>query len=486
MTWLFESLERRLAQGGETHAIDAGIAGTISYARLRHLTGALAERLAGTGPVAILANRSAEAYLSVIACFRAGRSFVPLNPTFPLARLSKIAERSGAALCLFDPQYEELAEQIGLTSYPVMLSEDTTSNFQPDFPSQSDVVYQLFTSGSTGQPKGVPVRHGALCHYVAEIISAVGIKDEWRATQFFDLSFDLAMHDIFVTLATGGTIVPASSFDLMMPHRFVEKNQIDIWFSVPLLALAAARGQLAKPEEPRLRKALFCGEALPGEYVAKMQTLMRPGGDIWNLYGPTEATIAFTAHRCDERDCQKPVVPLGIPFGDNQIAALVNDTIMPLTQVNENEGELLLAGPQLFSGYEPTTESSPFVTGADGQFYYRTGDLVRMVEGDICYLGRIGSQVKIRGHRVELGEIEQACCSLEEVDAAVAVLAGDNANPVIMIAYQGRDGADFTHLSATLPEYMLPRECRRFELLPTNSNGKLDRNTIRQKLCANS
>ncbi|WP_120077086.1 amino acid adenylation domain-containing protein [Aurantiacibacter odishensis] len=476
---LWHTIEMRLADEGDRPAFAPEKADAIGYARLREITAAIAASVAGDGPVAIFANRSLEAYVAVLACFRFGRTFVPLNPSFPPERLKVILEQSGARECLFEAKHEKLVASLGCPARLIDLSIDSKNAIPPPV-DEEDLAYHLFTSGSTGAPKGVPVSHGSLSHYVENIIETVGIAKHQRATQFFDLSFDLAIHDIFVTLATGGTLVPASDMAQMMPHRFVAANDIDLWFSVPLLAVTASRGQAAMPAERRLKQALFCGEALPGAYAKAMRELLVPNGELWNLYGPTEATIAFTAHRLEEKDFDSNVVPLGRPFGSNRIAILAGDTTVAAE--DGAEGELLLGGPQVFDGYLPAIEKDPFVTDAAGERLYRTGDLVRCIDGELRFLGRLDNQVKIRGHRVELSEIETACLRVAGVEAAVAVLVGDGANQRILIAYQGDPKADFDELRTQLPSYMLPKEARRFPVLPTNSNGKIDRRAVGQLL----
>ena len=479
MTKLWQAIERRLDTEGDRGAFESAKGGSISYARLKELTAAIANALPGEGPVAVVANRSFEAYVAVLACYRFGRTFVPCNPTFPVERLKKIVARSGAVACLFDPAHAAIAEQLGVPPMAIDL-ETAGAEREAVAPDSEDIAYQLFTSGSTGEPKGVPIAHRSLSHYVENIVAAVGIEDHWRATQFFDLSFDLSMHDIFVTQMTGGTLVPASDMDLMMPHRYVATNAIDIWFSVPLLAIAAARGQAAMPAQARLKKAMFCGEALPGGYAQSMADLLVEGGELWNLYGPTEATIAFTAHRLDESDFAKGAVPLGEPFGDNRVALLADDQVVETGE--GREGEFLLGGPQVFAGYQPAIENDPFVCDADGMRFYRTGDLVRITDGNVDYIGRLDSQVKIRGHRVELGEIEAVCKRIGGVDAAAAIVTGDASNPIIQIAFQGDSNADFAPLPEMLPSYMVPKQFHHFAELPTNANGKIDRKAIKGML----
>ena len=478
-TALWSAIERRLASEGDRLAFDAEKTDGISYSRLRGLTAAVAEGFEGTGPVAILANRSFEAYVAVLACFRFGRVFVPLNPSFPAGRLQKIVAASGATECLYDERHAALAADLDVAKRRIDLGLPSVER-EPIEAVADTRAYHLFTSGSTGEPKGVPITHGSLSHYVTQIARLVGIPEHSRSTQFFDLSFDPSLHDIFVGLSTGGTVIPANDMAMLMPHRYVAANRIDIWFSVPLLAVLAARGQRSMPADTKLRMAMFAGEGLPGEYAAGIRQLMPEGGEVWNLYGPTEGTIIVTGRKLTEEDFEKPVVSIGRSFGENRLAVLADGAILPAE--GGSEGELLLGGPQIFEGYEPPVASDCFVYDAGGERFYRSGDLVRCENGTVEYLGRIDSQVKIRGLRVELGEIEAVCVKQDGVDAAAALVLGEGANAHIVVAYQGDPDADFSALGDSLPAYMVPKRTRHFDALPVNSSGKVDRKALKQLL----
>ena len=342
----------------------------------------------------------------------------------------------------------------------------------------SDIAYQMFTSGSTGEPKGVPITYDSLAKYVAGIRSMTGRDKGGRFSQLFDLSFDLSMHDIFVALVSGGTLVPASNIDLMMPHAYIEKKTIDYWFSVPLIASVALRGLGDKQVEHKLSRAMFCGEQLPTEYATGFRTFMKPNADIYNLYGPTEATIAFTSKKFEGASSDLAVVPLGAPFGDNLIK--IKTEVGEIVDAHEGaEGELLLGGPQVFGGYVPTNSAECFVD--ENPRYYCSGDRGRVRHGELLHLGRKDGQIKLRGYRIELGDIEAAFRKAFGCVAAAAVVLGEGEAREIRLAYQhDHEIEDISPLSEFLPAYMLPARILRLVNLPININGKIDRKSLRQ------
>jgi non-ribosomal peptide synthetase component F len=298
-----------------------------------------------------------------------------------------------------------------------------------------------------------------------------------RFSQLFDLSFDLSMHDIFVCLYHRGTLIAASDFDILLPVKYIEKNKIDHWFSVPVLAEVTVRNFDKQPTEHQLKTALFCGEALPVSTAINFQTYFKPNAS-WNLYGPTEATIAFTARKIEPLPVDVNVFTVGKPFGANETAIELDSGDIVTSFTEGTEGEFLLGGGQVFNGYLPDTGSDVFATDADAS-YYRSGDLVRIENGEVCFIGRKDSQVKIRGHRVELGEIESAFRKATGVDLVVAFLTGDTFNPDIRLAYQSDTSVDIGDaLKTRLPVYMLPTSIAHFETLPLNANGKIDRKTL--------
>ncbi|MGH1460643.1 MAG: AMP-binding protein [Neptuniibacter sp.] len=481
MTKLHAEIAVRLSS--ETPAVALGRAGDMSFADLATRAAAMLDQIIALPigqSVGILSTRRWEAYAAVLASFFAGRCFVPLNPELPPDRLAKILDQGQVGLVVHDKMNTTLASGLAV---PVCDPEGLKPSRRrlQDCPPPDDnaIAYQMFTSGSTGDPKGVPVRYSSLAHYVKTVRSAVGLTGTGRYSQLFDLGFDLAMHDIFIALANGGTLVPAGQMDLLMPQAYIQKKKIDHWFSVPMLAMVAARGASDTLIEHRLTTALFCGEPLPMAYAIDFRQFMAEDSCIWNLYGPTEATIAFTCKSVNFSHDAAGIAPLGSPFGENRIAVETEDGNIEGV-VEGVEGELLLGGPQIFSGYRPSTNHDCFTNTTPP--YYRSGDLVRVTSGELHHLGRTDSQIKLRGYRIELGDIETAMRRAFDIDILACVVVGENERKQIAVAYVAdMEITDKSVLSEHLPSYMVPQLWMRLDQMPLNVNGKIDRKNLSAK-----
>ena len=485
MTSLHREIIENLLQLGDQPAVMHGREGVLSYTDLSRWIANLQAFIADGGEtIGILASRSPSAYVSILACFLAGKRFVPLNPEFPLARLKKVMRASGIDIILFDPKAEDHAKS--LLDKTLNVAGFMTPSFEGTrLPTaapvdESAICYQMFTSGSTGEPKGVPISYASLNHYIGAIRNVLKPTSGARFSQLFDLTFDLSMHDIFLCFASGGVLVPAGQMDILMPHRYIETKKIDYWFSVPLLALSAVNGLAGGEPGHKLSSAAFCGEALPESYARHFGVFLQEGAKLWNLYGPTEATIAFTACLYPSEGFETSTVPLGEPFGQNTIA--IETEVGDIVDCTEGvEGELLLSGPQVFKGYEPAVGKACFAD--DTGRFYRSGDQVRFRSGLLEHLGRIDDQVKIRGFRIELGDIEAAFRDHFDCDTAVAVIIGEAEQAQIAVAYtRSEDIETLDAFYEVVPDYMLPKFAKRIESLPTNVNGKVDRRKIRDMI----
>jgi len=485
----------------ETIAYEGPIGGTrrgLSQAETAQAVGALREQCEATRParplrIGVLSNHQLETYLTVLASVAGGHAFVPLNPKFPTHRLEQIVELAALDLVVHDATTAEAAPAIAgatplldatrVTTEALAVSPSTAADDPFAVVGALEVeadrlAYMMFTSGSTGTPKGVPVTYGSLTAYVTSICALIDFPTDARHTQFFDLSFDLSIHDIFVSFHADGVLVAPTRVDLMMPGAYVRRERIDVWFSVPLLGAQLARATRAD-DVTGLRVVQFCGEALPMETVDGCRAWLRPDGEIWNLYGPTEATIAFTAHLVGADEPVVGAASIGRPFGDNLVALLADDGSTSDADALGSEGELLLGGPQVFAGYS-TPAPSPFVEHR-GQQYYRSGDLVRVEPSGLYYRGRVDSQVKYRGYRIELGEIESAMRSTFGLRSVAVVMRGEGAEAELRayhLAAEADGDLDLTRLGATLPSYMVPVTSTALETMPTNANGKIDRRAL--------
>jgi amino acid adenylation domain-containing protein len=355
--------------------------------------------------------------------------------------------------------------------------------------SPNATAYLLFTSGSTGMPKGVMVSHENVRHYVDWTVKRYQITEDDRLSQTFDMTFDLSAHDMFVAWERGACVCCPGQKDTIKPDRFINKSRLSIWFSVPSTAVFMKRlGLLKAGMYPGLRLSLFCGEALPMDTVVQWAEAA-PHSTIENIYGPTELTIACTAYRWDPEkspgDCEQGIVPIGEPF-DGMKALVVDELLREVAP--GRDGELLMTGPQLSLGYwrdeERTKRAFVVVPGQEG-VYYRTGDRVRLplTGKPMVYLGRMDNQVKIRGHRVELGEIESVVRRESGVDGVVAVawpVTPSGADGIEVFLETEKMDVEALHrvIKSLLPPYMVPRNIRLVRRFPLNANGKVDRKAL--------
>jgi amino acid adenylation domain-containing protein len=361
--------------------------------------------------------------------------------------------------------------------------------------SSDSIVYLLFTSGSTGIPKGVMVSHRNVTNFVSVMINRYEITEQDRFSQTFDMTFDLSAFDMFMAWERGACVCCPTKKTMLNPSRFIQDAHLTVWFSVPSVAGIMHRLRMLKPNlYPELRWSLFCGEALPKE-VAEAWADAAPNSILENLYGPTELTIACTVYRWDRgksrNECMFGLVPIGSPNAGME-ALVVDET---LTEVPLGaEGELLMTGPQLTLGYwqEPEKTNRAYVIPPGKQnLYYRTGDRVRRSIGDgqLVYCGRLDHQVKVLGHRIELGEVEEALRQETKVGSVAAV--GWPVTPagvggvVAFVADETVSPEDIRiKLQAKLPPYAVPREIRLLPELPLNVNGKIDRQALQRLLGA--
>ena len=488
---------------------------TLTYAELAQrawtIGATLLEHAREDGPslTAVLARRSATGFAGILGALARGHGYVPLNPGFPPARNRVMLDRSGCQAVIVDSAAcAEISNLLGGLDRELLLvlpDEEDVEHYAREWaphrvvaapepgawdraeprPVQSDdAAYLLFTSGSTGIPKGVAVTHANVRAFLDAVADRYDFTEDDRFSQTFNLTFDLSVFDMFAAWERGACVCCPSDKDLLNPADFIRRSKISVWFSVPSIGLFMRRLRVLKPASlPTLRWSLFCGEALP-ETLAQEWSEAAPLSTVENLYGPTEATIACTAYRWEaERSPEESelgFVPIGHPLG--AMSTLVAGGELREVKPGE-EGELLLSGPQVVQGYWNDDEATgrAFVS-AGGRSYYRTGDRVRRPAGDgpLRYLGRLDNQIKVLGHRVELGEIEAAIREETGIDAVVAVgWPRSSAGAAGIAAFLADTRTDVAalriRLARRLPSYMVPREVRLLPDLPLNVNGKWDR-----------
>jgi len=483
---------------------------TISYARLyadaAALAGSFLETTATGERIGVLAQRSYPAYAGVLAAILSGRPYVPINMKFPFERQLNIAVIAGCRLIISDDYSRQRGPELitalgpGAREVTVPMAEEqpVTPNFHDSrFTSiGSQIAYVMFTSGTTGTPKGVAVRRENLSAYLAAIKRIAPIEPGTRCTQLFDLSFDLSVHDIFQTWTSGGCLYVMGNEEALDTIGFAKRHTLQSWFSVPSVVAMARRLRRLQPNAlPQMRVSLFCGEPLPAS-IAEEWAKAAPNSRIWNLYGPTEATIAITAEEylpptnADERPA---TIPLGEAF-QTSAAVVVDEDGMPASL-----GELWLGGAQISSGYINNDKENRekfvrrTVPGHPFDLWYRTGDLVRNDHRHgLVFQGRMDGQAKIQGYRVELLEIEEVLRRASGTAEVAAVLwpltdTGAAEGVVGFVCAPARDEREIVaQCRAQLPNYAAPRKILAIEALPLNANGKVDRNALRDRYLRNS
>jgi len=355
------------------------------------------------------------------------------------------------------------------------------------------IAYLLFTSGSTGIPKGVMVAHRNVTSYLDYMVDRYEITERDRVSQMFDLTFDLSVFDMFMAWERGAYVCCPSQKTLIKPGKFVRDMELTVWFSVPsTVAFMKQLGMLKPRQYESLRLSLFCGEPLPvSSATAWLEAA--PNSFLENLYGPTELTISCTLYRWDElrshSESELEIVPIGYPHpGMNVLVADHN-----LNEVAPGEaGELLMNGPQMSLGYwkDPEKTAAAFVIPpGKSDVYYRTGDRVRRPIGNrpLTHLGRTDFQVKVLGHRVELGEIEAVVRKISGLDGVIALgwpvtSSGCGGIEVFLEGEVKEKDVLRSAVASALPEYMVPRRFHCMARLPRNVNDKFDRKAMLNSL----
>lgn len=479
------------AQAGRVPDAVAAVFGerSLSYRELDRQSDCAAARLralgVGTGSlVGIHLERSLEMLVALLAVMKAGGAYVPLDPEFPVDRLAHMV--SDADLPLVVTQASLAAAVPPGRHRKVEVEQLVEPGAEPeaaaagdDRAGGGDLIYVLYTSGSTGLPKGVAVEHRSVVNFLTSMQREPGLAQQDRLVAVTTLSFDIAGLELYLPLITGATVVIASrdqAADGEQLRALLEAQQATVMQATPttwrLLIEAGWRGA------PGF-KALCGGEALPRDLA---HVLVQRCGELWNLYGPTETTIWSSAYRVPEDGA--PVL-IGRPIDNTRIYVLDKSGRPAPTGI---PGELYIAGDGVARGYlnrpELTAErflDDPFAQ-APGQRMYRTGDVGRyLVDGNLEYRNRLDNQVKIRGFRVELGEVEAALEAHPGVKQAIARIFERVPGDARLVGYllphaQAPDALELReHLRDRLPHYMVPQHLAIVESFPLTPNGKVDR-----------
>ncbi|USQ88828.1 amino acid adenylation domain-containing protein [Streptomyces phaeoluteigriseus] len=463
---------------------------TVSYGdladrahRLAHL---LVERGVRPGQVvALMADRSAHTVTAVLAVLAAGAAYLPIDPAYPDERIAYVLDDARPAAVLTTAA---VADRVPATApEPLVLDADTVladltgrpTRAPEHGPVPGDPAYVIYTSGSTGRPKGVVVGHASATALTAQA-ARFGVREGTRLLQFASLSFDAAAWEVLTALVTGAVLVLATE-DQRAPGDPLAAHLTDAGIDVVCLPPAVLAAWPEDRPVPSGITVITAGEACPPALVEKWAAHTT----LLNAYGPTETTVCATV--------SDPLVPgrrpsIGTPLAGTVVHVL-DDDLRPVPA--GVTGELYVGGASLAHGYlgRPDLTAQRFVTdpyGPSGARMYRTGDLVRRrADGVLDYLGRADDQVKLRGFRIELAEVEAALAAHPEVDRAAVVVREDRPGDKRLVAYvvpaAGTTAPPATlrsHVAGLLPDYMVPAAVVTLDGLPLTTNGKLDRRAL--------
>jgi amino acid adenylation domain-containing protein len=452
--------------------------------------------------VGIFGSRSAEACIGILAAAWVGAAYVPISLKQPELGVVALLKRSGLGALIADragsqmltPRVlEEASAKILAARAAASGSANERVTYFDELPSAQHhdpavvcadaIAYILYTSGSTGVPKGVMLPANGVHHLLNVMEADYPLTHDDRVAETTEITFDLTVYNMFATWRAGASLHVVPPAQATAPAKFVQEHQITTWLSVPAIAAFMSRmGLLRRGAFPSLKYTFFASEPLLASIVETWR-LAAPHSAIANMYGPTEATVICIGQEYAPdciltRDC----VAIGRPFAGMHAAIAVGEKQFALPG---QQGELLLSGPQLALGYLDDHEKTAtrFVT-IDGTRWYRTGDLAYCDKGGVFhYLGRIDNQVKILGYRVELEEIEchlRDASGCSEVAAVAWPFQSGSATGVVgfVVNYKGSEEDVKAALQQRLPSYMVPSRVHALPKLPLNNNGKVDRRAL--------
>jgi D-alanine--poly(phosphoribitol) ligase subunit 1 len=460
---------------------------TLTYGELAQKSDALVGYFAETfpndnSPVAIIGHKEPEMLIAFLGAVKSGRAYVPVDASIPAQRATRIAQRSGAIAVLTPPQIAALAHK--------------RLSVKPRRVDLEDPFYIIFTSGSTGEPKGVVITLRCLTTFLEWMLQEQEfIKGGETFLNQAPFSFDLSVMDLYLSLATGGTLFSIGKDEIANPKKLymaLAHSGVTTWVSTPTFAqICLVERRFAQPMLPRLRRFLFCGETLTPETASELLDRF-PAAEVWNTYGPTEATVACASVRIN-RDvlARYSPLPVGAPM-PNATILVANSHDQPVAA--GERGEIIIAGTNVSPGYlgQPDLTNAAFFR-LESLRAYRTGDWGRMRDGLLFFEGRIDAQVKLNGYRIELGDVQENLRALPTVTDAVVLPvikkgAAQSLAAFVVLSRRGHE-SDFevasrlrAELAERVPAYMLPGRFVFCDAFPMTANGKMDRGKLAESL----
>jgi amino acid adenylation domain-containing protein len=466
--------------------------------------------------VGVYLRKSLEAIVALYGIMKAGAAYVPLDPFAPVTRLGHILADCGIRCLISEEQQQPQLQQLQ-TSMPlecVIGVSPTATGSMRHIPwhdvlstvasresvmdvGAHDLAYILYTSGSTGTPKGIVHTHSSALGFAQWAAHEYGLSVADRVSNHAPLHFDLSTFDLFAAVLGGATTVIIPEYLTKFPSglaQLMAEERLSVWYSVPYaLIQLLEHGNLQTWDIRALRWVLFAGEPFPTKHLRRLMAVI-PQARFSNLYGPTETNVCTYYHVEPALEDNDTPIPIGRPCAGTE-TLVIDEQTQPVPQ--GDIGELLVRGPTLMRGYwgRPELDARSFVRHAGLQYggpFYRTGDLVQCrPDGNYFYLGRKDRQMKIRGYRVELDEIEATLLAHEDVQEAAVYTVPDSAGSQSLTgAVIPRQGAVLTvrgliqHVARRLPPYAVPADLMIMDDFPRTSTGKIDRRALQQRLPA--
>lgn len=479
----------------------------VTFGQLRSQARAVAYELIERGyfkrPVAVFLEKGVDVLVSFMGAAYSCNFYSPIDVDMPGSRVNKILEVLDPAVVITTTELKDVFAQYAYQGEFLILEEALAANGQSAEHEReekieaarrkgidTDLLYVLFTSGSTGVPKGVTINHRSVIDYIDWVTETFQITEQDSFGNQAPFYFDNSILDIYSTIKTGATtyIVPKNLFaQPVLLLEYLKEKKINTIFWVPSALIVVAKLKAFRNVDlaDTLRRVLFCGEVMPNKQLNVWRRFL-PDVLYANLYGPTEITDACTYYIVDREFADEEPLPIGYAMPNTDILVL-NDKNEKVS--GEESGELCVRGTSLSMGYynNPEKTREAFVQNPLNPYVperiYRTGDIVKYNEyGELIYLSRKDFQIKHMGHRIELGEIETAVSSLEEISLCCCLYDEKRQKIVLFIEGELEKAYINEKISHLVPEYMLPNKLITLEQMPINANGKIDRVTLKELL----
>lgn len=438
--------------------------------------------------VGLIINDDLETYAAIIALWFEGKAYVPLNPESPIERNFKVIDQAEIN-SIIDSSNNPIYPDFNIIESKKL--SETEINLSPVEIDENELAYIFFTSGTTGEPKGVPITRANVSAFI-DAFWDLGIKIDHtdRVLQMFELTFDLSVMSYVVPLLKGSCVytIPNDKIKYNYIFELMDEHNLTVSLMVPSI-LHYLRPYFDEISAPQMRYSLFCGEALPLDVTEEWSHCL-PNAEISNVYGPTENTIFCTSYIFNREKVNKQhngILCIGKSM--TGVDTIIIDDKKNIQHQGE-KGELCLAGKLLTPGYwknEEKNKEAFFITEFNGKpaRFYKTGDLCLVDnDGDLMYLGRIDFQTQIQGYRVELSEVEfHIKAFLDKLNAVAIAITNKIGNTEIGMVIESNEIATdelFKYLKEKMPSYMIPTQTRFVNTFPLNTNGKTDRKVLKQ------